>query len=1372
MKDKKTTLLSAEQEALLDQLLAEEGLTSEAATAIPKRPSDAPVPLTYAQSRIWFLEQLTPEGESFVITTAIRLHVPIQPSLLQTALEDIWNQHEMLRATFYVEDGEVWQKTADFSPPTLALIDLFELDAEKQEEAIEEQVQRESRTPFDLTAERLIRASLIRLQANEHIFLITLHHIISDGWSINLLLQELIQSYTNRLAGQEPTQSPLPIHYFDYAAWQVTHPPTDEDQTHLAYWRERLQGNLPVTELPTDYARPATQNFSGAQTALTLPPGLRRSLAELGQKAGATLFMTLLAGFNYLLARQTGQEDIIIGSPVSGRNRPILEGLVGLFVNSLVLRTDLSGSASFLDVLARVQKTSTEAFAHQETAFELLLRELQPERDPGRTPFFQIYFNMLHFDEAETLNIEADFLARPELSANFDLTLYVAEVGEGLELTLVYNKLLFKPERMTDLLQQYRLLLEQVAAGPTRPLNQLSLLTPYAQAVLPDPAAPIDYSWPGPIFARLDEWASIQPGKTAVSDPETRWRYQDVTQSTNRLAHYFQERGIQKGQVVAIYARRSAVLVTAMMGVLKAGAVVLILDPLYPPARLAQYVSLAKPAAWLEFEGMDEPNPTLMSAVLPLVGEKRLTLPTSTARMAALLASYPVTQPTNTVQADDLAFLTFTSGSTGRPKGVACRHRSLTRFYPWMAEAFSLTTEDRFSMLSGLAHDPLQRDILTAIWVGGEICVPDADLLWQPGYLADWLKATEITVTHIIPSMVHALTTSNGKIISADLRLSFFVGEPLTRHLADRFQEMFPDSTVVNIYGSSETQRAVSYHVVKTPANNGSLPKQEIPLGVGMPGAQVLVLTETKQLAGIGELGELYMRSPYLAQGYWGDRTQTAERFLQNPWQRVAYDRLYRTGDWGRFLPDGQVTFAGRQDSQVNIRGYLVELGEIESVLTGREDVASAVVLFQKLSEADAKLIAYLVIEAGYPPEEPEAIRSFVKSKLPSYMVPAAVVFLDEIPLTPNGKIDTAALPDPEIKTAGPGYVPPRNPIEQSLVEIWQGLLKLEKVGVHDDFFTIGGHSILAIQLFSRIEKTWGLMLNVGLLFRAQTIAELGRIIQENLNSKEENTTPSPAVVSNLLRIQEGKPGFPRFYCVHGAGGHVFYMYGWKSHFENWSLYGFFSPGVDGLSFGDVSIETLASNYIANLKQVQPEGPYFLGGYSGGGVLAYEIAQQLQAQGDRVDLLVMIDTHHTSVRSQPFDWHTRISRVLNEPVSLVKSVLERSLYPLKVRYLCARYVRRGQRVPIEHREMLLTYFFVSAKWRYTPKPYDGQVLLIRSLDVIPMYSHVDTTLGWGALIEKLMLAEVPGDHFTVVEEPYSQFLAEAIQDGWYLCSHK
>jgi amino acid adenylation domain-containing protein len=1199
--------------------------------------------------------------------------------------------------------------------------------------------------------------------------------------------------YAAQLNDEQAKLPELPIQYADYALWQQEWLRDEELETQLAYWRQQLGGEIPVLEVPADYSRPLIQTFRGARQSCSLSPKLSQALNELSQQAGATLFMTLLAAFKLLLYRYTGQVDVIIGSPIAGRSRVEIEKLIGFFLNTLVLRTNLSGDPSFNELLSRVREVCLAAYANQDIPFEKILEELQPERDLSRTPMFQVFFNMLSFDsnEIELPGLVGEVIDRPDVDSNFDLTLYVQEQAGQISLTLVYNADLFRPERTGEMLTQYQHLLTQIVENPEDKLSHYSLVTDDAKVRLPNPAQVLSSKWYGSVHAAFTRQANRTPESIAVVDQRETWTYRELEAHSNQLAHYLCAKGIQPQDVVAIYGHRSASLIWAIMGALKAGAAFLILDPTYPTSRLTDYLKLAQPRGWLQIESADPPTAALQTFLKTLPCCCHLVLPPRTiVAEKRLLAEFPVDDPDVQVGPDDLAYLSFTSGSAGHPKGILGRHGSLTHFMPWQEQEFNLAESDRFSMLSGLAHDPLQRDIFTAFWVGARVCIPDPAQIGTPGWLVNWLQQEGVTITHLTPAMGQLIAETATDTIPSNcktesLRYAFFVGDILNRRDVARMCQLAPNLTVVNFYGTTETQRAVSYYPVSTdvdeiqPANMHS--KEIIPLGRGMPDAQLLVLNGKQQSAGVGEAGEIYVRSHHLALGYLGDETQTQRKFLANPFTGILGDRLYRTGDLGRYLPSGNVEFMGRADSQVKIRGFRVELGEIEAVLGKHPSIQEAVAIIRDdLGDSSSHLVAYVVLLPRQVAPTIGKLRSYLTARFPMYMVPSAFVFLSALPLTPNKKVDRRALPTPDaahIKSNGKS-VAPRNELEEKLVQIWEELLGFESVGVKDDFFELGGHSLLAVRLFAQIETVFGTNLPLVSLFQEATIEHLAAVIGQQTDLKP---------WSSLVAMQPQGSNRP-FFCIHGITGDILWFRELAHCLApNQPFYGIQARGLDGIQEPHYRIEEMASYYIEEMRLLQPEGPYNLGGASFGGTVAFEMAHQLLAHAQEVALLAILDhgPFNLKLAYSPGKGETLIRFLKNLPFwfeSFIQLGPSRMFarFRRKIRLfgkaLDKKFRLADERIPLldaadmidsaaelpEHRRTLIEAHYEAIK-RYVSQPYPGEVTLFRARSR-PLFSTHDPAIGWNQLAPgRVTVLVTPGSHEGMFKEPHVQQLAKFLK---------
>jgi amino acid adenylation domain-containing protein len=1091
-------LRSVFENPTFEALAASFGAHRPAAAAEIHRATVREAPLSFSQERLWFLDRFQPGSWVYNIPSPIRLRGPLRPAVLARCFAEILHRHEALRTRFEERDGSPVQVIDLPQPVCLPQIDLAALPLSARRREAERIAAEEASLPFDLQRGPVIRFALLRLgeveREAEHVLLTTVHHIVSDGWSVGVFSRELTQLYEAFVLGRPSPLSALPVQYADFARWQRGWLTGPQLASQLAYWRERLAGHPPSLDLPRDRPRPPIQTFRGGSALLELPHGLSERLKTLALAEKASAFMVLFAAFGILLQRLSGQDDILVGTPVAGRTRPEVEDLIGFFLNTLVLRTDLSGRPAFRELVRRVRATALGAYAHQDVPFEKLLADLQPERDLSRTPLFEVFFNMLNFPPSRAKlpgGLAVEPLGSGEMESKFDLTVYAMEGEEGFRFNFVYNADLFDRARIDEMLRQYHALLSQGAREPDRSIDSYSLLTSAASALLPDPTAPLDEESPGLVHELFAEQARRRPEKIALADAGGPWTYGELHEAARRLAGGLRAGGVRPGDRVAIYADRSAPLVLAVFGVLEAGAAFVILDPAYPPARLAQMVELAAPRAFLAIAPAGEPGPELAARIakVPL----RLVLPGGGPEAArAVLATLPAGPEAEVpLTPDDLALVAFTSGSTGVPKGILGRHGPLSHFLPWMCKRFDLGEDDRHSMLSGLSHDPLQRDIFGALCTGATLCIPSPEDFSAPGRLAAWMARAGVTVSNLTPAMAQMLTEAPGGGAEApqipSLRRAFLIGDVLTRRDVERLQRAVPRATCVNLYGATETQRALSYHVVE---RTGDLPPI-LPLGKGMEGCQLLVLDREGRLAGLGELGEIAFRSPHLARGYLEYEALTRERFAVNPFTGLPGDRIYRTGDLGRYLPDGEVVFAGRADGQVKIRGFRVETGEIEALLDVQPGIRKAVVAVRETPDAsgDRRLVAWIVPDAEHP-ADPAAVREALRRHLPAYMIPSAFVVLEQFPLLPNGKVDRRALPAPE-EDRERAYAPPSTPTEEALAEIWRLLLNVERVGAGDDFFHLGGHSLLATRVAARVRDAFRIELPLPVLFQETTLAQL-----------------------------------------------------------------------------------------------------------------------------------------------------------------------------------------------------------------------------------------------------------------------------------------
>ncbi len=1082
---------------------------------------DRQLPLSFSQQRLWFLDQLTPGTPAYNLVGALRLRGSLDVSALERSLNEIVKRHEVLRTTFVMVDGRPEQIIASSLMLTLPLVTLDQATAAEREAEAVRLINEESRYSFDLTRGPLLRAVVLQLGEQEYVLVLNMHHIVSDGWSIGILLGELTAFYTDFVNGEGVSLPQLPVQYADFAIWQQSQ--TLESQ--LAYWKRQLEGTLPVLELPTDKQRPAVQTYEGERQSFVLSEALTSDVKALSQHEGVTVFMTLLAVFKTLLHRLTGQDNIVVGSPIAGRNRAETEKLIGFFVNTLVLRTDLAGNPDFRELLRHVRETALGAYSNQEVPFEQLLEALQPERNVSHTPLFQVFFNMLNFEEnsLELPGVTAEVLPPVEVQAKFDLTLYVEEKNRQLEFAFVYNAALFSYERMTGMMEQLRQLLADVVAHPEESIDEFSLITPAARKFLPDPSDQIRATWTGAVHTQFAEQVHRAPLHPAIVNVSETLSYQELDARSNQLAQYLIAYGVEPQDVVPVYMQRSAALVVALLGIVKAGAAFVVLDPNYPPARLLGYLDAINPKGWIRIREAGTPHATLQARANAFSFDFEFE--------ANALDEYSTAETGVTVGAEDTAYVAFTSGSTGRPKPIVGKHGSLAHFANWAKEKFGIGHEDRFSMLSGLSHDPFHRDVFAALQLGGTICIPDPEDMSVPARLAAWLDEQQITVSNLTPALGQVISETQSFQLPA-WRYLFFVGDVLTKRDVARLRTLAPAAEFINLYGTTETSRALSYYIV--PRAEEDFGKEVVPLGRGISEVQLLVMNAAGKQAGIGEVGEIYFRSPHLAKGYLADEQLTRDRFLTNPFTHDTADLIYRTGDLGRYLPDGNVEPLGRADSQVQIRGFRIEPGEIEAAIGRHPAVSESAVIAREGFAGEKRLVAYIVPADDNPPDVSE-LCTYLKNDLPDYMVPAAFVMLDKLPLTPNGKLDRRALPTPTQAHTPDGPVEPRSAVEEILADIWAMILGVEHVGLHENFFELGGHSLMAIQVMVRVRDRLQVELPVRALFESPIVSALAKVVENArktvLSSKpliaqsREGSLPLSFAQQRLWFLDQFQPG-------------------------------------------------------------------------------------------------------------------------------------------------------------------------------------------------------------------------------------------------------
>jgi non-ribosomal peptide synthetase component F/thioesterase domain-containing protein/acyl carrier protein len=1372
--------ISEAKRALLQKYLrgeVDDDLTSSRAIA---RRSRATTPrLSFAQERLWFLDQLMPGSPVFNVPIAVRLSTPIDLSALQRSLKEIARRHEVFRTTFITVEGKPEPVISADLDLQLAVIDLTTLRESERETEARRLIKEEAQRPFDLAGGPLIRTGLIRLSEQESIFLLTMHHIISDGWSIVLFFQELSALHRAFANGQTAPLAEVSIQYADYAAWQREWLRGEVLERQLSYWKKQLSGELPVLELPTDRPRPAMQTYPGARAGLTLSRELSQALVALSQREGVTLFMTLLAGFKVLLHHYTAQEDIIVGSPIANRPRAETEKLIGFFLNNLALRTDLSGDPGFRDLLSRVRKTALDAYANQDVPFEKIIEELKPERDLSRSAIFQVYFNLFSFsDEIElpgaapqSISFVDAWLHSEENQSKFDLTLYAGLQDETLKLAFVYNRDLFEETSIRVMLEHLQNLLAAVVADPETPISDFAL-SDKSEISIANNIRPAN-AFAGferseieqPITKRFEAQVRKYPARIAVKTANHEWSYAELNAKANQIAHSILELVGDSDARIALLFAHDAPMIAGMLGVLKAGKTYVPLDPSYPVERLSQLLQDSQATAIVTNEKHLELAEKLTGVVL--------------LNVRALDSSVPSSDLNLKIDPRGLAYILYTSGSTGQPKGVMQNHRNVLHFIRAYTNNLHVNAGDRLTLLSSYCFDAAVMDIYGALLNGATLYPLD---IKEDGFsgLCETLSEQGITIYHSTPTVYRYFVNEYGRNPTvkegaknrncalphrphpsraarlgtpgraSDLRLVVLGGEEVTPSDVELYRKNFAaDCLLVNGLGPTESTVSLQYFIDKQTAISGA----RVPVGYPVDDTEVFLISRAGKRTEM--YGEIAIKSEHVALGYWRNTAATSAAFSSNG----SSASVYRTGDMGRRLADGSIVFTGRKDLQVKIRGVRVEPGEVESALAKLPGVRECAVIATANGTSDRRLVAYVVAQSGWSMDASD-LRMSLKEKLPDYMVPSAFVVLDELALTSSGKLNRRALPAPEIsdRKAELTGAAPRTPTEKLLAEIWRDVLGVSHIGIHENFFDLGGHSLLAVRLFAQVEKRFGRGWPLATLFQAPTIAQFAATIEKDWSPKW----------SSLVAIKpDGSK--PPFFCVHGLGGNVLEFSDLARHLDDdQPFYGLQSQGLDGKQPLLSSVEDMAAHYLKEMRELQPVGPYFIGGRSLGGTIAFEMARQLRTEGHEIALVALLDTypaqparfvqrlkgHATNLRglsfSEKFGYVAQKARFVPRKI---KGRVWRTIYDSLKKF--------GRTLPrVLHS---VTEVNSLAAHRYLPQAYDGRVTLFWACD--DLRATNDLVSGWRALaIGGIEVQKIPGDHLNIIKEPHVAELANKLTD--------
>jgi amino acid adenylation domain-containing protein len=1319
---------------------------------------DGKLQLSFAQQRMWFLHQLDSSSPFYNESLQIQIVGALNVTVLEQSINEIIRRHEALRTTFPMIEGLPFQAIAPTLSITLPVVNLQGLT----EASVQQLVAREIRQPFDLVTGPLLRVTLLHLSPETYLLILTMHHIITDGWSMEIFLKELgtlYQAFTNG----EPSPLPeLAIQYADFSVWQRKWLTGEVMQKQLDYWKQQLADAPPLLKLPTDYPRPPVQTFCGATRLFELDPDLTFQLKTLSQKSGVTLFMTLLTAFVTLLYRYSSQKDICVGFPIANRDYSELDPLIGFFVNTLVLRTQIEGNPSFSELLEKVGHLALDAYAHQNAPFEQVVEALKPERSLGYNPLFQVTFAMhnLLLDTFDLPGIKLTPSRVERGTSQFDLSLGIRQTQKGLTGSWEYNSDLFEPDTIARMTGYFQTLLEAIVANPDQRVGELPLLTESEryQLLVEWNNTTKEYPFDKCIHELFEEQVKRSPDAIAVILEGEQMTYRELNQRANRIAHHLRALGVGPEVLVGICVERSPLMIVGLLGILKAGGAYVPLDPGYPAERLAYMLSDSQVKVLLTQEKF--------ASSLPVSAARVICLDSDWQNIGDRCEENLLTN----VKTSNLAYVIYTSGSTGSPKGVMIEHRSIVNFTSSVITIYNITPSDRVLQFASIAFDWAAIELFPCLSAGGTIVLRTDEMLVSSSRFVQRCREWEVTImdwptSHWYQVMVELAAAE--ETLPESLRVVSVGGEAVSPETLKLWQlcvkGLVNPPQLLNGYGPTEATVVATYYdlsefITKNPAASC------VPIGTPIGNLTTYILNHHLQPVPIGVPGELHIGGLGLARGYLGRPDLTAEKFIPNPFSNEPGARLYKTGDRVRYRPDGNIEFLGRIDHQVKIRGFRIELGEIETALCQHPEVRECAVIVTTKESGDKQLVAYIV--AKLSKLTISKLRSFLQQKLPNYMVPAAFVILESLPLTPNGKVDRRALPAPDKSSfTDTGFVPPKDALERQLAQIWSEILDVESVGVKDNFFALGGHSLLAVRLMAKIKQEFGKSLPLATLFQSPTIADFANLI------KTEKDIPTDFC---LVPIQPKGNKSP-FFCVHAVGGEVLCYADLAGYLGlEQPFYALRSLGLDGSCEPLTRIEDMAATYIKALQTIQPEGPYQLGGWSIGGAIAFEMAVQLKASGQMVSILALIDSYAPIQKFKDpllmdeaillVDWVKNLSGLSNKALSISAEILRLLETQEQLNYV----LEQAKEVGLLPKEMeqkqgssLFRVFKANSQAiaRYTPQPYLGRITFFYADE--SMKQNQDPSLGWAALaVGSITTHNIPGNHYSIIE---SEILAQKLR---------
>jgi amino acid adenylation domain-containing protein len=1310
---------------------------------------------TESQREIWLSVKNGDEANcAYNESQSLWLHGSLDVGALQSALQELVQRHEALRTTFS-PDG-AFLCVALSTEITIPLIDLSRLSNGDRQTKLDFLRREAVIQPFDLVRGPLFRAQIIQCRDQEHLVMITAHHIVCDGWSWGVLLPDLAALYSAAL-NQTTADLEAPLRFSEYALLQEDLIQSPAYVAAEQYWLDQFSDQIPVLDLALDRPRPAVKSYSANREDWQLNQSLVDQLKKVGAKSGCSFFTTLLAGFEVFLHRLSGQSDLVVGVPAAGQSFAEQEQLVGHCVNFLPMHSHIDGEQVFADYARKRNSQMLDAYEHQQITFGGLIQKLAIERDPSRTPLVSVVFN---YDRALTSRdlqfdgLEAEVSSNPRYFENFELFVNASEVNGKLVLECQYNTDLFDAETIRRWMEAFEVLLSGIVADPSQPIWKLPILLQNEQQLL-NSWNDTQVNYPIQcIHQQFEAQVERTPTAIAVVFENQTLTYQALNAQANRLARYLQSLGVGPEVLVGICVERSLEMVVGLLAILKAGGAYVPLDPAHPAERIAYMLQ-------------DTATPILLTQK-SLLDRLPDHLPDHPANLICLDEGWDADQTTFSQEKDEnlaiavtpsnLAYVIYTSGSTGLPKGVQIEHRSVANLLNSVKHQPGLTDRDTLLSVTTITFDISVAEIFLPLIVGARLVIASHEVATDGAKLLQLLKTSKATFLQPTPVTWQLLLAAGWK--GSDSLKMVSTGEALTRELAN--QLLLKSPLLWNLYGPTET--TIWSAVDRVESGTGS-----VSIGRPLDNTQFYILDAHLQPVPIGVPGELYIGGDGLARGYLNRTELTAEKFIPHPFSQKPGARLYKTGDLVRYLPDGRVECLGRIDYQVKIRGFRIELGEIEAVLNQHPAVQEVVIVACETTSGYKQLVAYIVSALGQQLDAHD-LRTFVNGKLPGYMIPTAFVFLEKLPLTSSGKVNRKVLPLPDAdRPDTQSFVAPRNQLELQLTRIWETVLDRKPIGVTANFFELGGHSLLAATLLSEVEKTFKKELPFITLFQAPTIEQLANILSQSAWSP-----PCPSMVV----IQPGGPQPPLF-CIHVLGrGLKFYLplVGYLGRSQ--PIYGLSTQLMDEDQAPPNRVEDLAAYYIQEMRTIQPQGPYFLTGISFGGLVAYEIAQQLRAQGETIALLALLDTYNskmahpqrTNKRSQKY---LRLSRVvkllqlgqvnvaLDKAGMNLKGKIERINDRIK-QIRCQVYQQIGRPLPDELQDFLYQRANIDASNRYTPQVYSGQVTFFKV--TINLGGGISPEASWRELVTGgLEVHTVPGDHLGMLKEPNVKILGQKLR---------